>query len=342
MTSTFLGLEIGRKGAQAHQSALNNIGHNINNLNTPGYSRQRVEFAPAEPIFLPALNRAETPGQIGQGVTVERIERIRDQLLDRRIISQASGEGYWEVRDNYINDMEQLYLETGFNSVRSKMDSFWDAWQELSLHAADNEFRVVVLNRGKNLIDGINTHYQGLNILQIQANDDIEMTVSNINEITRQIAGLNKDIQRIKAMGDNPNDLMDRRDLLVDKLSNLIDVTVTQKDPDEFMVHTSGHVLVQGQVSRQFDLRKDVDAESFMYTYWRDTGDQMVFNKGRLGSLFELRDATIEKEIQNLDNMTMNFKDLVNEIPAVCVVIWFCCNNGVVTPVSCSVNTVAL
>jgi len=316
MTSTFMGLEIGRKGVQAHQSALNTIGHNINNMNTPGYSRQRVEFVPSDPIYLPALNRAETPGQIGQGVSVERIERIRDQLLDRRIISQASGEGYWSVTNNYINDMEALYLETGkgFNSIRSKMDSFWDAWQELSIHAADNEFRVGVLNRGQTLIDGINDHYHGLNTLQLQANDQIEMTVSSINEITRQIADLNKDIQRIKAMGDNPNDLMDRRDLLVDELSGLIDITVTQKDPDEFMVHTSGHVLVQGQISRQFDLRKDIDAESFTYTHWRDTGEKMDFTRGQLGALFGVRDVIIENEIQNLDNMTMNFTDLVNEI----------------------------
>jgi len=309
-----MGLEIGRKGVQAHQTALNTIGHNINNMNTPGYSRQRVEFVPFEPIFLPGLGRAETPGQIGQGVSVERIERIRDQLLDRRIIMNASGEGYWEVRDRYISDMEQLYLETGFNSIRSKMDSFWDAWQELSTHAADNEFRVAVLNRGKTLIAGINTHFHGLNTLQIQANDHIEMTVSNINELSRQIAALNGDIQRIKGQGDNPNDLMDRRDLLVDELAKLIDVTVTQTDPDEFMVHTSGHILVQGQIGRQFDLRKDIDEENFAFVYWRDTQSQMHFSKGQLGALFELRDVTIEKEIQNLDNMTMNFTDLVNEI----------------------------
>jgi len=113
MTSTFMGLEIGRKGAQAHQTVINTIGHNINNMNTPGYSRQRVEFSSFDPIFYPALNRAETPGQIGQGVSVERIERIRDQLLDRRIVMNASGEGYWEIRDKYIQDMEKLYLEVG-------------------------------------------------------------------------------------------------------------------------------------------------------------------------------------------------------------------------------------
>jgi len=314
MTSTFMGLEIGRKGVQAHQRALTTVGHNLDNVNTPGYSRQRVEMSAYEPIFLPGLNRAQTPGQIGQGVSIERVERIRDELLDRRIVAQASGEGYWGVRDRYIREMEQMYLETGVNSVRGKMDSFWDAWQELSQNAANNEFRNAVVQRGKTLIDGIHNHYHGLSRLQTQVNDDIEMTVSRVNELTRQIAALNGDIQRIKAQGDMPNDLMDRRDYLVDELSSIIDVTVSQIDPDEFMVHTSGHILVQGQGARQFNLRKDVDTESFAHVYWQDTGRQMVFTRGKLGALMELRDVTIEQEIKNLDNMTMNFTDLVNEI----------------------------
>jgi len=314
MTSTFMGLEIGRKGVQAHQRALTTVGHNLDNVNTPGYSRQRVEMSAFDPIFLPGLNRAETPGQIGQGVSVERIERVRDELLDRRIVAQASGEGFWTVRDRYIREMEQMYLETGLNSVRSKMDNFWDGWQELSHHASNTEFRNAVVQRGKTLIDGIHNHFHGLSRLQTQVNDDIEITVSRVNDLSRQIAALNGDIQRIKAMGDNPNDLMDRRDLLVDQMSSIIDITVTQTDPDEFMVHTSGHVLVQGQNGRQFDLRKDVDAESFAFIYWRDTGSEMVFSRGSLGALMELRDVTIEREIKNLDNMTMNFTDLVNEI----------------------------
>jgi len=314
MTSTFMGLEIGKRGVQAHQTALHTIGHNINNMNTPGYSRQRVEFVAFDPIFMPALNRAETPGQLGQGVAVERIERIRDQLLDRRIIMQASGEGYWEVRQSYIKDMEKLYMEVGENSIRSKMDSFWDGWEELAQFPADLEHRAVVINRGKTLIDGINMHFHGLKTLQTMADEDIQKNISRVNDLSKMIAGLNGDIQRIKGQGDNPNDLMDRRDLLVDELSKLIDVTVVQKDPDEFMVHTSGHVLVQGQIPRQFELRKDQDAESYAYAYWKDTGAQMNFTKGMVGSLFELRDVTIEEEIQNLDNMTMNFTDLVNEV----------------------------
>jgi flagellar hook-associated protein 1 FlgK len=79
----------------AHQQALATTGHNLSNASTEGYSRQRIEFSPFEPIYLPGLNREETPGQIGQGTVVDRIERLRDGLLEKRIVSQANGEGFW-------------------------------------------------------------------------------------------------------------------------------------------------------------------------------------------------------------------------------------------------------
>jgi len=314
MTSTFMGLEIGKRGVQAHQQALHVVGHNIDNARTKGYSRQRIEMKAFDPIYLPGLNREETPGQIGQGVAVERIERMRDQLLDKRVVAQASSEGYWTERDRYVRMMEQMYLEPGENSVRSKMDTFWDAWQELSMYPADTAPRSAVIERGKTLIDGIHNRYQGLKGLQEQADSDIQMTVGRVNEITRQIAALNGDIVRIKAMGDNPNDLMDRRDLLVDELSSIIDITIDARDPDEFMVHTSGLVIVQGKIGRQFDLRKGIDDEGYAHIFWQDTKQEMRFSRGSLGALLEMRDVTINAEIRTLDNMTMNFVDLVNEI----------------------------
>jgi flagellar hook-associated protein 1 FlgK len=309
-----MGLEIGKRGVQAHQQALYVTGHNIDNAKTEGYSRQRLEMKASDPIYLPGLNREETPGQIGQGVTVERIERMRDQLLDKRIVAQASSEGYWTARDPYVRMMEQMYLEPGENSVRSKMDTFWDAWQELSTYPADTAPRAAVIERGKTLIDGIHNRYQGLKGLQEQVDSDIQLTVGRVNEITRQIAALNGDIVRIKAMGDNPNDLMDRRDLLVDKLSSIIDITIDSRDPDEFMVHTSGLVIVQGKIGRQLDLRKGIDDEGYAHIFWQDTKQEIRFNRGALGALLEMRDETINAEIRTLDNMTMNFVDLVNEI----------------------------
>jgi flagellar hook-associated protein 1 FlgK len=314
MTSTFMGIEIGKRGVQAHQQALNVTGHNLTNASTEGYSRQRIELSAFEPIYLPGLSREETPGQIGQGVIVERIERLRDQLLDKQIVAQASAEGYWQSRDSYIRKMDQIYLEPGDNSVRSKMDAFWDGWQELSNHPADTAPRTAVLERGKTLIDGIHNRYNSLKGLQTMADEDIQIKVAEVNDISRQIAGLNNEIQKIKAMGDNPNDLMDRRDLLVDKLSSLIDVTVDNRDPDEFMVHTAGFILVQGKIGRQFGLERNIDTEGYSQITWQDTGQNVHFRGGSLAALVELRDVTIEDEIQTLDNMTMNFVDLVNEV----------------------------
>jgi flagellar hook-associated protein 1 FlgK len=309
-----MGIEIGKRGVQAHQQALNVTGHNLTNASTEGYSRQRVEMAAFEPLYLPGLNREETPGQIGQGTVVERIQRIRDQLLDKQIVAQSSAEGYWQARDPYIRMMDQIYLEPGEKSIRSKMDEFWDAWQELAAYPADLAPRTAVLERGKTLIDGIHRRYQALKGLQSMADEDIQLTVARVNELSGDIAVLNRDIVKVKAMGDNPNDLMDRRDLLVDKLSSIIDVTVDNRDPDEFMVHTAGLVLVQGKIGRQFDLERNMDTEGYSRIIWRETGEEARFRGGSLAALVELRDVTINDEIQTLDNLTMNFVDLVNEI----------------------------
>ncbi|MDR1105949.1 MAG: flagellar hook-associated protein FlgK [Treponema sp.] len=314
MTSTFQGIEIGKRGVHVHQQGLNTTGHNLTNTNTEGYSRQRVEIVPFEPIYLPGLNREETPGQIGQGTVVERIERLRDQLLDKRIISQASSEGYWTARDPYLRAMDHIYLEPGDNSVRSKMDEFWDAWQELSLHPADGAPRTAVLERGRTLIDGIHERYNMLKDLQTMADEDIALTVAKVNDYSRQIAELNNVIQKVRAQGDNPNDLLDRRDLLVDKLSSIIDITIDTRDPDEFMVHTAGLVLVQGSIGRTFDMVGGIESGGFNEIIWGETRQAVHFKNGSLKALIDIRDRTIQDEIKVLDSMSMNFIDLVNEI----------------------------
>jgi flagellar hook-associated protein 1 FlgK len=208
-----------------------------------------------------------------------------------------------------------MYLEIGDNSLRAKMDAFWDGWQELSRHPADSAPRTALLERAQTLVDGIHDRFSGLKSLQDMADEDIMLTVERVNELSRQIAGLNNDIQKIIAQGDRPNDLFDRRDLLVDKLSSIIEVTVDRRDSDEFMVHTGGIVLVQGSIGRQFEITRGVDTEGYGRISWADTGDIFEPERGRgsLSALLELRDDTIEREIQTLDNLAMNFVDLVNE-----------------------------
>ena len=314
MSSTFTGIEMGKRSLFAHSQSIQTAGHNLSNSSTEGYSRQRVELKATDPLYRPDLSRAETPGQIGQGVSVESIRRLRDELLDQRIVGQANGEGYWQTRDNYLLMMEQIYNEPTETSVRTRMDQFWDSWQELSLYPESRASRQAVLTRGETLVDSIHQQYRALQGVRDMLNGDIEGVTRQVNDYSRQIAALNEEIIKVKAMGDNPNDLMDRRDLLTEKLSGLINITVDQRDPDEYVIHTAGLELVQGKSFRTFELKTGLSNDGYAEVVWSENGNRAEFTGGKLAALIDLRDGDFRDEIQKLDTMTMSFVDLVNDI----------------------------
>ena len=314
MGSTFSGIELGKRSIMAHTDAITTAGHNISNANTEGYSRQRVQLKEFDPLYKPDLERAERAGMIGQGMDSQSINRVRDELLDQRITEQQHSESYWETRSKYYTMIEQIYNEPDDVSIRSNMDKFWEGWQELSVHPESQAARQAVVTRGESLADSIKTKWEALMGVGNLINGDIEATVKQVNDYTRQIAALNAEIVRSRGMGDNPNDLLDRRDLLVDKLSKIINITSDMRDSDEFMVHLDGHVLVQGGVARSFDLETVVDNNGYDKLVWKDTGNDAVIKGGTLGALIELRDVDIRSEVQSLNTMTMNFSDLVNDI----------------------------
>mgnify|MGYP002513557011 FL=1 len=263
MGSTFSGIELGKRSIMAHTDAITTAGHNISNATKEGYSRQRVQMKEFDPLYRPDLERPERAGMIGQGIDTQSISRVRDEMLDQRITSIQHEESYWETRSKYYSMIEQIYNEPEEVSVRSNMDKFWQAWQELSLHPEEQAARQAVVSRGESLTDSIRTKWDNLMGVGSLINSDIEATVRQVNDYTSQISRVNEEIIRSKANGDNPNDLMDRRDLLVDKLSKLINITTDQRDSDEFMIHLDGHILVQGSKSRGFDLETVVDNNAY-------------------------------------------------------------------------------
>ena len=314
MGSTFSGIELGKRSLMANQDAITTAGHNISNANTEGYSRQRVQIKEFDPLYKPDLERLERPGLIGQGVDVQSINRIRDELLDERIVAQANQESYWDTRSKYYTMLEQIYNEPDDISVRSNMDKFWEAWQELSINPESKAARQAVVTRAETLTDSIKQRWEALAGVGNLIDGDIEATVKQVNSYARQIADCNAEIVKSRAMGDNPNDLLDRRDLLVDKLSKLINISTDQRDSDEFMIHVGGRVLVQGNISREIDLVPRFDDTGYSKLVWKDTGNDAVFTGGTLGALVELRDVDVRNEIQTLNTMTMNFADLVNDV----------------------------
>ena len=314
MANAFSGIELGKRSIMAHSQQIQTAGHNISNADTEGYTRQRVQVKTFDPLYRPDLSRAETPGQIGQGTTIESVSRLRDELLDSRIVSQSNVESYWSTREKYFSMIEQVYNEPHEISVRTNMDKFWQSWQELSVHPESKAARQAVVTRGQSLANSVSQQFKSLSGIGTQINGDIQASVKQINDYASQIAGINGEIVRSKAMGDNPNDLMDRRDLLVEKLSSLANITVDARDNDEFMVHIDGQILVQGSVNRSFTLETQTDGKGYDKVLWSDTGIEASVSGGQLGALLELRDVDLREQIQSLNSMAVNFSSLVNDV----------------------------
>lgn len=314
MASTFAGIEIGKRSLMAHTQQISTAGHNISNADTEGYSRQRVQIKTMDPLYRADLSRAETPGQLGQGSCIESITRLRDELLDQRIVAQGNQESYWETREKYYSMIEDIYNEPDEISVRGNMDKYWQGWQELSMYPESQAARQAIVTRGESLAESIQQRFKSLSGVGSLINGDIESSVRQVNDIAKQIASINSEIVKSKAVGDNPNDLMDRRDVLVEKLSKLANITSDNRDSDEFMVHLDGHILVQGHLARGFDVEPVTDNSGYSKVVWNDTGADAHISGGSLGALIELRDVDIRNEIQSLNTMTMNFADLVNDV----------------------------
>ena len=170
-----------------------------------------------DPYAVPTMNRLNMAGQIGTGVSVTQIQRMRDQFVDRRTQYENASLGYWDARQRSFDHLEVTLaepadLETGA-SIGYHLNEFWSALQQLgNANRPDNvAVRSVVREKGNNLCDTIRSTYNQLIALQEDVNAELAVRIGRINSLAEQIAGLNGEIAKISAVGDAPNDLMDHR-----------------------------------------------------------------------------------------------------------------------------------
>jgi flagellar hook-associated protein 1 len=226
MRSTFHGLEVAKRGMFTQQSALYVTGHNIANANTPGYSRQRVNFEQTEPYPAASMNRPQIPGQMGTGVTAGSVERIRDRFLDYQYRNEANKLGYWSTRSDAIAKMEDIMNEPSEFGLGKAMTQFWESLQDLSVNPENEGARAVVRQRGIAVAESFNYLYNSLSQIRNDLGQEIKTGLLEVNSILKQISELNDQIKAIEPNGYLPNDLYDKRDALVDELSKFFHVKV--------------------------------------------------------------------------------------------------------------------
>ena len=298
----------------SHQQALHTTGHNISNAENKEYSRQRVVITAAEPLYLPSLNRSNTPGNIGQGAIVESVKRIRDSFIDDRIVNEKNTMGYWKTRNDFLYQIEIVYNEPTDQALRSKLDELWKSWEELSKYPEERATREVVKEKAVNLSNEVKHTYEQLYDLRLNANRQIEQRVNQLNLYARDIRDLNERILKSEALGDNPNDLMDRRDALIEKMSELADISVGRSDDDEVIVYLGSENYVQGEIIRELKVEMDPDNGGFLKVVWKDTDRDITIKGGELAGLIEIRDKVLRENINDINSFTINLVDLTNEI----------------------------
>ena len=227
--STFHGLEVARRGITTQQAALYTTGHNISNANTPGFSRQRVNFEATEAYPPVSRDNAKIPGQMGTGVRAGDIQRIRDSFVDTQLRGENSKLGYWEAKSAMLSQMEDVMNEPSDTGLAKSMDEFWNSLQDLSTQPQNSGARRVVRQRGIALANTFNYLNNSLKAVQKDYRNELGITESRVNSLLRQINQVNKQIGEIEPNGYLPNDLYDKRDSLVDELSSFVNIKVEIK-----------------------------------------------------------------------------------------------------------------
>lgn len=226
MVSTFHGLETGKRGLMVGQASISTTGNNIANAGTKGYSRQIVNQS-ASPSLNVWTNGSVNPGQLGSGVSLDSITRVRDRFLDNQFRDQSSVLGESQAKQVAFDRLETIINEPSDSGLNSAMDELASAWQDLANDPDSASAQAVVKQRAQAFVEVAQSMNTSIDNLKTDLKLQTDGAVSEVNAYAKQIAELNNSIQRT---GGQSNDLLDQRDAAVEALSKLVPITVQEKD----------------------------------------------------------------------------------------------------------------
>jgi flagellar hook-associated protein 1 FlgK len=249
MSGIFSTLNTARRGMFAQQQAVSTAGHNIANAATEGFSRQRVHMTATPGFLIP------NAGVVGTGVDIVSISRIRDSYLDVQIRLEKAIAGNYKARQEILEQVEMVFMEPGETGLNTIMGRMWDAWQELAKSPENSNARTVVRDNAKTFTDSLNHLYEQLNTLKKDSISIAEKKIFDAESILTQIKSLNDQIFKIKLKNQEPNDLMDQRDLLLDKLSEIMDFSASEDKYGRVIIESAGRTILQTEKGNEMPLQ---------------------------------------------------------------------------------------
>lgn len=312
MSKISLMMDTGKRAMANNQTALQTVGHNIANKSTEGYSRQRVEVQANIPVLAGRF-------QVGTGTRAAQITRINNPFLEKQMQKESSLSGFFDARAEAMSNVEEVYNEQFNKGLSQNMAEFFNAFRELANYPESIANRTFARDAGQLLASDFQRVNNDLVGAQADLDMQIRVNVGEINQIVKEIANLNEKISLVEMQGIPNNDERDRRDLLLKKLNEKIDVSWAENNAGQVTVTVGKNgVLVSGFSAQELVAETAETGDRLDVLFKAATGQLVPLTKtitgGRLGALLEVRDKTIEDYKGKLDELAHTFVTEVNKI----------------------------
>jgi flagellar hook-associated protein 1 FlgK len=313
VTGTFSGLNTARTALWAQQRAMDVTGQNIANINTVGYSRQRAELQSLGGTAVAATYA--TSNNVGEGVSADKVTRIRDAFLESRAQLETATTASLTVADKTLGQIEDAFREPSDTGIQAQLSDMWNAWGDLHQNSTNPGPRSEVLERTQTLVSGIRTTRAALDQQWGSNFDGLQTLVQDVNATATSIADLNDSIRRATAAGLPSNELADKRDTLVLKLSEQIGATATPADGGGVTVSVGGTTLVSGASALTLKMVGSSDPDDLGTNPPRimtDPGGTLVRPGGIAEGQLTAMTATIPQYRNAIDSMAKNLALTLN------------------------------
>jgi len=306
-------LNMGSKALTVQQKGIYVTGNNIANVNTPGYSRQRLNMSSDVP-----LNTGIGP--VGSGVTANEIERVYDRFLGVQINNETQSLGQWEAYKDSVERVEMVFDESGGYGLNQVMSEFWNSWQDLTNNPSGSIERTVLVAKSEMLTATLSQNHEDLQQIQRDIDSNIEGAVGEINRLSENLVDLNQKIIQSELGGHMANEYRDQRDLVLKELSELINISSFEDANGGTTVSVgSGQVLVEG--THTYNLSTQPDASGHRDITWIDSSGNSVIisddiSKGKLKGWLDARDVDINDSLNKLDTLAQDLMAAVNPLHA--------------------------
>jgi flagellar hook-associated protein 1 len=302
MSTLFGTMSIATGALGAEQGALDATTNNVANVNTPGYSRLHPVLVESDPVVL-------GPITYGTGVSLEKLQSLRDPILQLRIQQETQQEGQL---NGYVSAMQQAQVQFTSSSgdIGTLISNFFSSLSQLSTDPTSLALRQGVLTAAGNMATAFNNTANTLTQQRSSLDQQVSQDVSQVNVLTSQIAALNNQISQMEGVNQDPSALIDQRDVLIGQLSSLIDVSSIQSDNGLTLTTSNGTALVVG--GQSFALSTQTNASGMQDIYAQGTDITSKLTSGQLAGLIQARDQSIPGLLSNLDTLAAGLANALN------------------------------